>query len=232
MAAGSQQRGDREEQSAEERIAELEADVEALREELAVERQRRRQLIQSVDDDPSADAVLIAGEPRFSQIGTWIDDLDDRVSSLEDQFTAAKSELHARCSRLKRRLGRLADRSDVAITDAELMDGDKIQRVLTDGVEAVQEHPNQTGRRAERLLRRLPTWGRQVTDAKGPRYGITGPKAKEQLEDHEDTTLTSTAVRRVFEQIVEWSADSPRVAKTDKRHGHRRLIVRVQEDDD
>jgi len=204
----------------EDRVTELEAENEQLRDELEREREIRCALIHAKADDPTeADAgeVFIGNKPVPSMVqtlGSRIDsldgDLEDEVSYLEDQIKDEEKNRGQEDAKLRRRVEALADALDVEIVDSDIYGEDKIRRVLKHGASDLDSNPGPTAIRAQCLLRHIGKWGNKQNDGLGKRILISSPTVADRLEDVRDERLSTEQIKRVFRKIEEWGADSPR----------------------
>jgi hypothetical protein len=215
-----------------ERVAELETRLED-------ERAERQALIDYQTavsaEDASLEQVFVAGKPLGSMVVGAHDRLN-RHADTHDELREAISEEATNRGRqdakIRRRLSAVASEADVDITDSDLLTDDKVKRVITHGPEDVVDRVTNTHLRARDLLVNLPTWGTTMSDQKGRRVAITSPDARRQLETHRDETLQSGQIRRVFEQIDAWGAESPRTVSADFSGDVNKLVVLLEVGDD
>ena len=87
--------------------------------------------------------------------------------------------------------------------------------------------------RARDLLAYAGDIGSVVNDAFGKRITITGPDARTELKKIRDERLSSSQIRRIFENIEQLAADSPRkvTAKTGNSNDVNTLVVHLQLDE-
>jgi uncharacterized protein YoxC len=189
----------------EEQNTQLEDDIQWLKENSAKERAQLNQRVHSVEQDISE----VRGCPEAVR---------------EERDTRARED-----AQLRRRMAALAEKAGVEVTDADLLGDDKIKRVITHGVDDVESRPTTTHQRAGTLLERLPEWGTTMSDKKGRRVAITAPEVRERMKDVRGENLQTSQVNRVFEQIVEWTGDSPRHASFDTSRETNRLVLSLEE---
>jgi chromosome segregation ATPase len=192
-------------ESKNERIDELQQELREQNQRSARERAQIRQRITSVEED--------------------VDTVEDVPEDLRDERDTRGRE----DAKLRRRIAAVAEKAGVDVTDADLLGDDKIQRVVTHGVDDVESSPTTTHYRAATLLERLPEWGTKMADKKGRRVAITAPEVRSRMEDARDEKLQTSQVNRVFKQIVTWAADSPRYASFDTSRETNRLVLSLEE---
>lgn len=222
----------------EDRIDELEAENEQLREELHEERQARSALIDAAVNDPDeADLgeIFIAGVPAGSMLEGVIDStgsLEEKIEDVKESVTDEMENRGQQDARLQRRITALAEKADVELTDSDVLGDDKIRRVMKHGAGDVVERVYPVHNRAADVLRNIDEWGELQTDANGRRFTLTSDQARSRLKDKRDKDLTPTEVKRVFEKIEKWGADSPRHVKAvlsgTTGDGKNRLVIGLE----
>lgn len=205
----------------ESRINELESENERLREELESEREARKALINTKSpstDDISLGSVFIADRPAGSMVeglDDATDTLADNINELEEQVDEEQQNRGQQDAKLRRRIAALAEKAGVEIHESDILGDDKITRVLKHGVDDVEGKPGTTDYRAQDVLRKIGKWGQKANDAHGKRILITSPTVVDRLDDYRDERLATSQVKRIFEKIEEWGADSPRTVSAD-----------------
>jgi len=220
------------------RVAELE-------EELEEERQKRKELEDSVEftrewvislDDVMSGSEYTLGAyadekpPVLTQLaelsdGETLQDLREDV--VAEQKTRSKQDTH-----LERKINELADELDVEMLNQKVSSGDKIQRLILNGPDAITDRVYPVHERAREVLLNAGDWGTRNNDQFGKRITMRSPVVREKLELSRNESLQSKQVRDVFEKIVEIAEDSPRKAhlgKTD--NGVWRLRIHLQQEE-
>lgn len=238
-------------------VDQLAAETERLRSELEAERSERAALEETLDlttetvwtledivlgeyDAMVANALVddqgaILERIEDGTLGdhTVIAELEEELDDLEDRLVAEQQTRSQHDSRIERRVSLLADEVDVDLTDATVAGEDSIQRLLKYGPEDLGGQTYEWHHRARDLLSYAGEIGHTVRDEFGHRITITGPDARTELKKIRNETLSSSQVRRVFENIENLAADSPRKvhAKTGETDDVNKLVVYLRQDE-
>jgi len=131
-------------------------------------------------------------------------------------------------AKLRRKLHSVADAagiSDQEVTDAATHE-DKLNRLLKYGPSDIVDKVYAVHNRARDLFEHAGEWGRTTSDSLGTRITLTASAVKERLGLKRGESLTSTAVRRVFEKLEALARDSPRNVSADTGGtGENRLVI-------
>ncbi|SFR42287.1 hypothetical protein SAMN04487947_1247 [Halogeometricum rufum] len=159
------------------------------------------------------------------------DPLVDRVQSeqidaiREKQITNHQS-VKRDVARIRRQMNHVAEETGVDLLDSVPGD-DKIAKVVKDGVATVVDDVSATKERAELLLHNLADWGQLKNDANGARVLLHAGEVRRRLETARNESLQTTQVKRVFNQVDTWAADSTRYSQVKKKDGVYRLSLGV-----
>lgn len=183
-----------------------------------------------------ADAALAGGQymlsvyheenpPLIQQIEQATD--NETLRELREDLVDEQKKRSHDDSKLRRRVNAVAETADVDIEDCDLASGDKIQRLIRDGVDAVTDRPYPVHERARTVLLHAGEWGTVMDDAKGGRIVLEAPDVRERLALERDESLQSKQILDVFEKIVELAADSARVVRTNRRRRTTKLRIQL-----
>jgi outer membrane murein-binding lipoprotein Lpp len=225
----------------------LEAEVHALRDrvdDLEETVESLSKTVEGMQDDVEmakqtaldADAALTGGQymasvyaednpPLIQQIEQATD--GETLRELREDLVDEQKKRSRDDSKLRRRVHAVAEAADVDLEDCDLASGDKIQRLIRDGVDAVTDRPYPVHKRARTVLLHAGEWGTVVNDANGGRIILEAPAVRERLELERNESLQSKQVLDVFEKIVELAADSARVVRTNRRQRTTKLRIQL-----
>ncbi|WP_363463398.1 peptide ABC transporter ATPase [Halogeometricum borinquense] len=227
----------------ESRLDDLEAENERLHRELDAKNER----IEELEDDHEwlRNYVLdlehaILGEWLSSELLAHLDheSIGDAVLSLSDSVETSQIDairekqitnhqsVKRDIARIKRQVTHLADETDIELLDSVPGD-DKVAKVVKDGVASVESKVYGKHERAELVLQNLADWGTVKTDANGSAVLLHAGNVKERLETARNESLQSTQVKRVLDQIDDWTDDSTRYSKVKKTNGVWRLKLGI-----
>jgi len=164
--------------------------------------------------------------------GTLPQQLEAEVSELEDQIDEEQQNRGQQDAKLRRRIAALAEKAGIEIHESDILGDDKITRVLKHGVDDVESKPGTTDYRAQDVLRKIGKWGQKANDAHGKRILITSPTVVDRLADYRGEQLATSQVKRVFEKIEEWGADSPRSVSADFSGDVNKLKIELETEAD
>ncbi|RLM88661.1 IncA family protein [Halobellus sp. Atlit-38R] len=224
-----------------ETLADLWVDGRPLFKSVAYQSARVEPLVTLVTGDANAEpddidacyaahgALLESESESESQPGTETDTSPtDALQALRDRHATDHADLKHHLAKLRRQLTHLATETGVELVDA-IPGDDKIATVKAQGVAAVESHVSATAERAERIITDLTDWARKVTTQQGTYAQLTAPQAREKFALTRDEHLQTTQIKRVFEKISSWAADSPRdVAVRKNPDGVWRLQIAVE----
>ena len=180
------------------------------------------------DGSPTAYEELLEAHPPLVEVIEQCD--PTAIEELQTTLSDECDRLAAEDAKLRRELNLLADAVDIELTDSEVVGDDKIVRVMRNGPAAVETTVNPVDRRAAAILRNIDRWGQLTSDAYGDRFVITAGVAKDRLQDARDETLASSQVKRVFEKLEAWGADSPRTVQADCSGEKNRLLIEITDE--
>lgn len=153
------------------------------------------------------------------------------LGKLEDEIEGEKRERSIADAKLEQRVGRLADAADIDVDDSDMMGDDKIRTAMRDGAKAVENTVYPSHERAVDLLRNIDDVGTHASDTYGRRFTVDTPAAKEFFRVHSGENLASSQIKRVFEKIEDWGADSPRRVTADSSGDTNRLKIHLEQED-
>lgn len=177
------------------------------------------------DGSPAAYEELLEAHPPLVEVIEQCD--PTAIEELQTTLTDECDRLAAEDAKLRRELNLLADAVDVEVTEADVLGDDKIIRVMRNGPEAVETTVNPVDRRAAAVLRNIDRWGQLTSDAYGDRFVVTAGEAKDRLQDARNESLASVQIKRVFEKLEAWGADSPRTVRADCSGEQNRLVIEI-----
>lgn len=150
------------------------------------------------------------------------------LGNIQDQISEERDKRGQEIAMVRRRIGAVADEAGVKIDNADLMGDDKIRRAMRDGADAVESSVYASYKRAVLLLRNINDVGTHTGDKMGERFTVDTPSAKEFFRTRNDEKLKSSQIKRIFEKIDEWGADSPRQVNTDFGGSKNKLVIYLE----
>ncbi|MFC7079289.1 hypothetical protein [Halorussus caseinilyticus] len=194
-------------------------ELEQLRGDLQRERRERK------------DAEEELRKERTQQIANAKLSIHDDIEDLHDTVVDEQQMRSRADAQLKHRVNEVAEAADVEVTDADLIEKDRLVRLVRNGPEDVTDRIYPVHERARALLQHANDWGRVVSDANGYRVVYTAPEVRPFLNAYFDRTFKSSEIKRVFEKIRGLAETSPRTVRKDKtRKGEHLLVVELTED--
>jgi len=176
-----------------------------------------RRLLIGAGHDESPTSVMqgfLKDHGSINAIIARLSDLDaDLKSELREYIDRKVGTLQGKHTALIREL---ADETGVELT--EVKTGDKVSRVITDGIDAVENSPTKRQRRAEIVLQNIDDWSTNTHIRAGRCYRLERPEVQRLLNatDDVDITLTSKTTGDVFDAIEQLVEATPRIIK--RRH--------------
>ncbi|MFC7079280.1 hypothetical protein [Halorussus caseinilyticus] len=197
-----------------------ETELEQLRGDLQRERRERK------------DAEEELRKERTQQIANAKLSIHDDIEDLHDTVVSEQQTRSRADARLKHRVNEVAEAADVEVTDADLIEKDRLVRLVRNGPEDVTDRIYPVHERAQALLEHAEDWGRVVSDANGYRVVYTAPDARPFLNAYFGRTFKSSEIKRIFEKIRDLAETSPRTVRRDKtRKGEHVLTVEITAED-
>lgn len=212
-----------------ERINELEDTVS----QLQAERENEATVeFRTNESDPNLGSLFIGEHP----VGTKINGLDRNVDANESNIEDVRQDLineqktRSRAdSEIEQRISTVADEVGIDDLDTDLAGDDKLVRLAKNGTDAViggRVYP--VHKRSRKLLLNASAWGKQVSDANGPRVRFVAPEVKPFLDAEFNRDFKTSEIERIFEKVEDLGEDSPRQVRKDKtKDGSHRLTVRL-----
>lgn len=154
------------------------------------------------------------------------------LADLEETLTAEQQQRSMADAQIERRVGKLAEAAGIDLDDVDIMGDDKIRRAMQEGAGAVESHAYASHKRAVALLRNIDDVGKLGEDEFGDRFTVNTSQAKQFFRTRDDVRLKSEQVKRVFETIEAWGADSPRHVQADFKGDVNRLVIYLEEADE
>jgi len=185
-----------------------------------------------VDDMDVDDMDVDDMQEYIQQQGTLPAQIENDLSEVEEQIRDEEENRGQQDAKLRRRIAALAEKTGVEIHESDILGDDKITRVLKHGVDDVESKPGTTDYRAQDVLRKIGKWGQTADDAHGKRILITSPTVVDRLDDYRDEQLATSQVKRIFEKIEEWGADSPRSVSADFSGDVNKLMIELDTEAD
>lgn len=202
------------------RVDGLAAENQQMRDENEKLRNRVDQLEDDLEGERDTRGKEDAKIRRF--INRQIEETEQKLFGEQDQRGHADAKL-------RRRIDEIAEEQGVEIDDDDIMRGDKIQRLIAHGPEAITDNPFKVHDRARKVLMNAGRWGTATNDGFGKRIIIDAPTVRDRLEEDENRSLQSKIIQDVFNKIVELAADSPRKAEITKNEERtNRLVIHLE----
>lgn len=177
------------------------------------------------DGSPAAYEEFFEAHPPLVEMIERYD--QTAINELQTTISDECDRLAAEDAKLRRELNLLAEAVDAEVTEADVVGDDKIIRVMRNGPEAVETTVSPVDRRAAAVLRNIDRWGQLTSDAYGDRFVVTAGEAKDRLQDARNESLASVQIKRVFEKLEAWGADSPRTVQADCSGEQNRLVIEI-----
>jgi polyhydroxyalkanoate synthesis regulator phasin len=233
--------------SKDERIDELEERVEDLEEQPSVERKendKKGKHLEEyyVDGLPFGTGIANATKERkklrnrvfdLEETETGVEEVRDDVDELREDLVAEQQMRSQQDSLVERRVAAVGEKAGVEISDADLVDDDKIAQLLRVGPDAVTDRVYAVHRRARTMLENARDWGTVVSDGNGVRVVFKAPEVRPYLDARFDREFSTSEVERIFSKVEDLAADSPRkVQKRKTDEGNHLLAVWAMHEED